>query len=172
MGYNSTSLLRSVRHYGTLFPQSRSCKVPGKPSGTMLASRPIEQQSTMDLQSSASTIRGSTKSPPMSLCLVRLSSRSELLNAFHLLTSIALHPYFKLAYIEIAWGGPAEQEAKRNSGNPHAKDWQDEARKILERMVCTHSLVGSAYLTYIGVTDGALLQEPAQSETDADSSPR
>jgi len=64
-----------------------------------------------------------------------------------------------------------EQEAERDRGNPHAKDWQDKAQKILERMVCTHSLVGSAYLTYIGITDGALLQEPAESETNANSSP-
>ena len=93
-------------------------------------------------------------------------------NTFHLLTSIALHPYFKLAYIEIAWGGPVEQDAECNGGNPHAKDWQDEAQKILKHMVCTHSLVGSAYLTYISITDGALLQEPAQSETNTDSSPQ
>jgi len=83
-----------------------------------------------------------------------------------------LHPYFKLAYIEIVWGGPVEQEAKRDEGNPHAKDWQDEAWKILKRTVCTYSLVGSAYLTYIGITDGALLQEPAKSETNTDSSPQ
>ena len=65
-----------------------------------------------------------------------------------------------------------EQEAERDGGNPHAKDWQDEAQKILECTVCTHSLVGSAYLTYIGITDGALLQEPAKSKTNADSSPQ
>jgi len=65
-----------------------------------------------------------------------------------------------------------EQEAECNGGNPHAKDWQDEAQKILERTVCTHSLVGSAYLTYIGITDGVLLQEPAESETNTDSSPQ
>lgn len=47
------------------------------------------------------------------------------------LTPIALHLYFKLAYIEVAWGRPAEQEAKREAGNPFAKDWQDEAQKIL-----------------------------------------
>jgi len=64
-----------------------------------------------------------------------------------------------------------EQEAEHNGGNPHAKDWQDEAQKILERTVYTHSLVGSAYLTYIGITDGALLQEPAESEANANSSP-
>jgi hypothetical protein len=46
-----------------------------------------------------------------------------------------LHPYFKLAYIKLAWGGAKEQEAERKAGNRHAKNWQDEARKILENMV-------------------------------------
>jgi len=91
----------------------------------------------------------------MSSPLVCLSSGLSFLN--DTLTSIALHPYFKLAYIEIAWGGPVEQEAERKAGNPRAKDWQDEARKILEHMVCAHSLVDTAYLTYIGVTGGGLL---------------
>ena len=57
------------------------------------------------------------------------------------LTSIVLHPYFKLAYIEIAWGGAAEQEAERKAGDPFAKNWQDEARKILEGVVCARPLV-------------------------------
>jgi len=57
------------------------------------------------------------------------------------LTSIALHPYFKLAYIEIAWGGAVEQEAERKAGNELAKNWQDEARKILEGVVRARSLV-------------------------------
>ena len=52
----------------------------------------------------------------------------------------ALHPYFKLAYIKLAWGGPAEQEAECEAGNPFAKDWQDEARKLLENMVRVASL--------------------------------
>ena len=55
------------------------------------------------------------------------------------LTPIALHPYFKLAYIKVAWGRPAEQEAEREAGNPFAKDWQDEAQKILEGVVHIHS---------------------------------
>jgi len=122
----------------------------------------------MDLQSSASTIRGSTKSLPMLLHLVHLSSGSSLLK--RLLTVIALHPYFKLAYIKIVWGGPAEQEAECKAGNPHAKDWQDEAKKILECTVCAHSLVDTAYLTYIGVTGGALLQEAPKYETNANPS--
>jgi len=48
---------------------------------------------------------------------------------------VALHPYYKLAYIEHVWGGANEQEAEHISGNQHAKNWQDEACKILEKMV-------------------------------------
>ncbi len=47
-----------------------------------------------------------------------------------------LHPYYKLAYIKLAWGGPEEQAAEIEAGNPDAKDWQDEARKIVETTVC------------------------------------
>ena len=46
-----------------------------------------------------------------------------------------LHPYYKLAYIKMAWGGPDEQAAEIEAGNPDAKDWQDEARKIVEKTV-------------------------------------
>jgi len=35
----------------------------------------------------------------------------------------------------MAWGGAEEQEAERRNGNRYAKNWQDEARKILEKMV-------------------------------------
>jgi len=43
-----------------------------------------------------------------------------------------LHPYFKLAYIKLAWGGAEEQAAEPQKGNRLAKNWQDEAQKILE----------------------------------------
>jgi hypothetical protein len=46
-----------------------------------------------------------------------------------------LHPYYKLAYIKLAWGGPDEQAAEIAAGNPYAKDWQDEAKKIVEMTV-------------------------------------
>lgn len=51
------------------------------------------------------------------------------------LSLVALHPYYKLAYIELAWGGAKEQEAEHQAGNPHSKNWQDEAHKILEATV-------------------------------------
>jgi hypothetical protein len=40
-------------------------------------------------------------------------------------TCEVLHPYYKLAYIKHAWGGPEEQAAEIAAGNPDAKDWQD-----------------------------------------------
>lgn len=46
-----------------------------------------------------------------------------------------LHPYYKLTYIKMAWGGPDKQAAEIEAGNPDAKDWQDEARKIVEKTV-------------------------------------
>jgi hypothetical protein len=88
------------------------------------------------------------------------------------LISIALHLYFKLAYIGITWGEPTEQEAKHEAENLLAKDWQDEAWKILKYMVCTCSLADTmtAYLTYISIIGGALLQDTAEYKLDANSS--
>jgi hypothetical protein len=70
----------------------------------------------------------------LSLHLVR--SAYKTVNVDYLLVSfIALHPYYKLAYIELAWGGAKEQEAEYEAGNFKAKNWQDEAQKILEKTV-------------------------------------
>lgn len=52
-----------------------------------------------------------------------------------LTASLVLHPYYKFAYIKLAWGGEEEQEAERNAGNLFAKNWQDEAKKLVERVV-------------------------------------
>jgi hypothetical protein len=49
---------------------------------------------------------------------------------------LVLHPYFKLAYIKMAWGGEKEQKEERRKGNKEAKNWQDEAQQILENTVC------------------------------------
>jgi hypothetical protein len=40
-----------------------------------------------------------------------------------------------LAYIKLAWGGADEQVAEILAGNPDAKNWQDEAKKIVENTV-------------------------------------
>jgi hypothetical protein len=50
-----------------------------------------------------------------------------------------LHPYYKLTYIKLAWGGPDEQAAEIAAGNCEARDWQDEAKQIVEKTVsCIH----------------------------------
>jgi len=46
-----------------------------------------------------------------------------------------LHPYYKLDHIEMAWGGAKEQAEEIQAGNFHAKDWQEEARLIIEKAV-------------------------------------
>ena len=45
---------------------------------------------------------------------------------------LVLHPYYKLMYIEMAWGSAEEQKLECEAGNPNAKDWHDEAMKIIE----------------------------------------
>lgn len=69
-----------------------------------------------------------------------------------------LHPYFKLTYIKLAWGGAEEQEAECKAGNPDAKNWQDEARKILENTVRYFLLSYSTPLTCFDILDGTILE--------------
>jgi len=38
----------------------------------------------------------------------------------------------------MAWGGPEEQARERELGNIHAKDWQDEALKIVEKAMAEY----------------------------------
>ena len=51
------------------------------------------------------------------------------------LTPLVLHPYYKLDYIRLTWGGAEEQAKERAAGNRNAKNWQDEARKVVENAV-------------------------------------
>ncbi|KZS86568.1 hypothetical protein SISNIDRAFT_399029, partial [Sistotremastrum niveocremeum HHB9708] len=49
--------------------------------------------------------------------------------------ALVLHPYYKLEYIKDKWGGKAEQLEEIARGNLDAKDWQAEARRIVEEAV-------------------------------------
>jgi hypothetical protein len=71
-----------------------------------------------------------------------------------------LHPYFKLAYIKMAWGGAEEQEAEYLGGNEDAKNWQDEAQKILEDTVSPNQCFLPRSLYKL---DGAILEGPPKS---------
>jgi hypothetical protein len=46
-----------------------------------------------------------------------------------------LHPYYKLNYIEMAWGSEKEQAAEIAAGNFDAKNWHAEALKTVEAVV-------------------------------------
>ena len=48
---------------------------------------------------------------------------------------IVLHPYYKLDYIKLSWGGAEKQVMKCLEGNPWAKKWQDEVLKVVEKTV-------------------------------------
>ena len=38
-----------------------------------------------------------------------------------ILFGTALHPYYKLDYFKLKWGGAEEQEEEHRNGNPNAK---------------------------------------------------
>ncbi|KAF8443712.1 hypothetical protein L210DRAFT_3371946, partial [Boletus edulis BED1] len=48
---------------------------------------------------------------------------------------LVLHPYYKLTYIKMAWGGLDEQRKEIAAGNPHTRDWHDDALKVVEKMM-------------------------------------
>lgn len=50
-----------------------------------------------------------------------------------------IHPYYKLHWIELHWGGAETQEAEIAMGHLDAKNWIDEADRIVEAKVCVCS---------------------------------
>jgi hypothetical protein len=52
---------------------------------------------------------------------------------------LVLHPYYKLAYIKMQWGGPEEQVKERAARNPNAIDWYDEALQVVEAAMQEYS---------------------------------
>ena len=83
--------------------------------------------------------------------------------------SQVLHPYYKLAYIKLSWGGPKEQAAEVKQGNLLAKDWHDEAKKIVEKTVRC-SVPHQRNTLLILKPDGSVLQ-PAPSHCPSASKP-
>lgn len=51
-------------------------------------------------------------------------------------TIVVLHPYYKFYYFDLKWGGEKEQQEEIENGNPSAKNWKDEARKVVRTAVC------------------------------------
>ena len=48
---------------------------------------------------------------------------------------LVLHSYYKLDYVEWAWGGEREQAKENVLGNLDARNWKDEALMIFEMAV-------------------------------------
>ena len=94
----------------------------------------IEMQYKMDSINSKNTTLASTRSRPTFQHLVS-DSIMIFLEMGLLRNEIVLHPYYKLEYIKLAWGGADEQDKERAAGNQQAKNWQDEAKKVLEAEV-------------------------------------
>ena len=67
------------------------------------------------------------------LCL--LSFQHYFYPPIDILFETALHPYYKLDYFKLKWDGAEEQEEELRNGNLNAKNWQDEAQKVLESTV-------------------------------------
>ncbi|KAG1724576.1 uncharacterized protein EDB91DRAFT_1062760 [Suillus paluster] len=53
--------------------------------------------------------------------------------------ALVLHPYYKLTYIKMQWGGPEEQASEYAAGNPNTVDWHDEALKVVENTMKEYS---------------------------------
>ena len=82
-----------------------------------------------------------------------------------------LHPYYKLNYIKMAWGGPEEQQCEHASSNPNAKDWHDETHQMLERIAQEYwdagTVVPSGTATVVGAaTDVSQNENTLQSDYD------
>ena len=139
MIYRNSFHPNSSRRCGAHSLHLRSCRVLGKASRRLLTSFCIGIRSTQIWPSYESIIHILTPNRCSFFPWVRFSPRSSEYSVFHN-SFIVLHPYYKLDYIEMSWGGAEEQTKERMGGNPHAKNWQDEARKVVKRTVSVTSL--------------------------------
>jgi hypothetical protein len=63
---------------------------------------------------------------------------------------VVLHPYYKLNYIKMAWGGEAEQADEIAAGNLDAKNWYREVELIIEATVYGQL---SVFIPLISISD-------------------
>jgi len=85
----------------------------------------------MASQKLASITASLTRSLLISLLLVRLFYLYKLTSTYSISTSPT--PILQTAYIKMAWGGAEEQKREQEAGNAHAKNWCDEALKVVEK---------------------------------------
>ena len=133
IGSNNISPLKSNQLSGACSLHSKNYKQRGKRSATARDTHYTKTLLTTASRRSVNITHAWTKSQALSLhSVTHFSLPSKICTKYEF---EVLHPYYKLAYIKLAWGGPEEQAAGIEDGDPDAKDWQDEARKIVERTV-------------------------------------
>jgi hypothetical protein len=144
--YYITFLPRNSPHYGELSLRSKNFKPPGKLSAMTASTHYIGMRLETGWKSLGSTTRVSMKSLVISFRSVSFTISTAV--PILIMSNEVLHPYFKLAYIKLAWGGAEEQAAERAAGNKYAKNWQDEARKIVEREVSRQFIECAVSMNY------------------------
>jgi hypothetical protein len=114
-------------------PLSSGCKQLGKQkratAGTCRTKSPCQQLEKA--KEILYVLRQETCIYPCPRCVASACAR----NVFHIDHVLVLHPYYKLNYIKIAWGGEEEQAAEIRASNADAKNWQQEAQGIIEAAV-------------------------------------
>ncbi|KAM6490391.1 hypothetical protein JOM56_014155, partial [Amanita muscaria] len=79
--------------------------------------------------------------------------------------ALVLHPYFKLEYIKMMWGGEEEQRAEQAKGNKDAKNWQDEAGQVVEQVMEKY---WHSALSVTKPNDSEMPPQPASSDDETD----
>ncbi|KAF9224385.1 hypothetical protein BS17DRAFT_640875, partial [Gyrodon lividus] len=52
--------------------------------------------------------------------------------------ALVIHPYYKLDYIKMAWGGAEQQQREITTGNQTVKNWHNEALQVVEQAMETY----------------------------------
>lgn len=130
---SSASLWRNNPLFGAPFQLSKNYKWHGRRNATAPDLPSIRMLSLMVSQSWRNITHGSTRSQVS--CWHSVWFCSSYFNLFLTNLFTVLHPYYKLAYIKLSWGGEEEKEAEIAVGNLDVKDWHDEANKLIEKTV-------------------------------------
>lgn len=99
-------------------------------------------------QNSRSIIALLTRSLYSSCPYVSTNQYSDILLVAHPLVALVLHPYLKLDYIAESWGGRQEQEDEIAGGDRNAKNWREEAEKVVKATVRCNFYLRHSWLTY------------------------
>jgi hypothetical protein len=123
------SHMKTNQLFGVLFQYLKNSRLHGRRSVPHRITICIGMLLTIHFRSWVSTIPSLMRRRSMFLLLV--SFIRVLCDVIMLTNCLVLHPYYKLAYIKMAWGGAEEEKMEHEAGNLNAKDWHDEALQVV-----------------------------------------